>query len=75
MSQTPKSVLRPGSSASSAWRSLGIWAAVAFARLKDLAPYAMIELVLPGGSVLALTLWLYRRRRKGPAMTASLKAL
>jgi hypothetical protein len=34
-------------------------------RLKALAPYAMIELVLPGGSVMALLLWLYRRRTNG----------
>jgi hypothetical protein len=34
-------------------------------RLKALAPYAMIELVLPGGSVVALALWLYRRRKNG----------
>jgi hypothetical protein len=34
-------------------------------RLKALAPYAMIELVLPGGSVMALALWLYRRRKNG----------
>jgi hypothetical protein len=33
--------------------------------LKALAPYAMIELVLPGGSVMALLLWLYRRRKSG----------
>jgi hypothetical protein len=32
-------------------------------RLKALAPYAMIELVMPGGSVMALLLWLYRRRK------------
>jgi hypothetical protein len=32
-------------------------------RLKALAPYAMIELVLPGGSVMALLLWLYRQRK------------
>jgi hypothetical protein len=32
-------------------------------RLKAFAPYAMIEIVLPGGSVMALLLWLYRRRR------------
>jgi hypothetical protein len=32
-------------------------------RLKAFAPYAMIELVLPGGSVMALLLWLYRRRQ------------
>jgi len=30
-------------------------------KLKGLAPYAAIELVLPGGSVLALLLWVYRR--------------
>jgi hypothetical protein len=34
-------------------------------RLKALAPYAMMELVLPGGSVMALLLWLYRRRKSG----------
>jgi hypothetical protein len=34
-------------------------------RLKALAPYAMIELVLPGGSVMALLLFLYRRRKNG----------
>jgi hypothetical protein len=32
-------------------------------RLKALAPYAMIELVLPGGSVMAFLFWLYRRRK------------
>jgi hypothetical protein len=40
-------------------------AVAAIAWLKALAPYAMIELVLPGGSVMALALWLYRRRRNG----------
>jgi hypothetical protein len=34
-------------------------------RFKALAPYALIELVLPGGSVMALLLWLYRRRKNG----------
>jgi hypothetical protein len=43
----------------------GVYAAAAFMRLKALAPYAMIELVLPGGSVMALLLWLYRRRKSG----------
>lgn len=33
-------------------------------KLMDLAPYALIELILPGGSVMALLLWLYRRRKK-----------
>lgn len=40
-------------------------AAAVIARLKALAPYALIELVLPGGSLMALLLWLYRRRKNG----------
>jgi hypothetical protein len=56
-------------------RTLGAWATMIFARLKDLAPYAVIELLLPGGSVLALTLWFYRRRRSVPALARSLNAL
>jgi hypothetical protein len=35
------------------------------AKLRDLAPYAAIELVLPGGSLMALLLWLYRRQKRG----------
>ena len=31
--------------------------------LKEVAPYAAIELVLPGGTILAILCWLYRRRR------------
>jgi hypothetical protein len=42
------------------WRGC---AAVVIVRLKALAPYAVMELVLPGGSVMALLLWLYRRRK------------
>jgi hypothetical protein len=41
------------------------YAAVVIAKLKVLAPYALIELILPGGSVMAIALWLYRRRRSG----------
>jgi hypothetical protein len=44
------------------------WAAYAAAvivRFRALAPYALIELILPGGSVVALLLWLYRRRKNG----------
>lgn len=47
---------------------LKVWgrrAVAVLVRLKALAPYAMIELVLPGGSVMALLLWLYRRRKNG----------
>ena len=32
------------------------------ARLRELAPYAAI-LVIPGGSLMALLLWVYRRKR------------
>jgi hypothetical protein len=42
------------------WRAC---AAVVIVRLKAFAPYALMELVLPGGSVMALLLWLYRRRK------------
>ena len=56
-------------------RTVGAWAAVVFARLKELAPYAVIELLLPGGSVVALTLWCYRRRKKIPTLARSLNAL
>jgi hypothetical protein len=34
------------------------------AKLREFAPYAAIELVLPGGSLMALGLWLYRRQRR-----------
>jgi hypothetical protein len=44
------------------WRRRAV---VVIVRIKALAPYAMIELVLPGGSVMALLLWLYRRRKNG----------
>ena len=43
----------------------GGYAAAVIVRFKALAPYALIELVLPGGSVMALLLWLYRRRKSG----------
>jgi hypothetical protein len=48
-----------------ALRNWGVYAAALIVRFKALAPYALIELVLPGGSVMALLLWLYRRRKNG----------
>ena len=36
----------------------------ALTALRALAPYAAIELLLPGGSLVALVLWLYRRYKK-----------
>jgi hypothetical protein len=41
----------------------GGYAAGVIVRCKAVAPYALIELILPGGSVIALLLWLYRRRK------------
>jgi hypothetical protein len=41
------------------------YAAAGVVRFRALAPYALIELILPGGSVMALLLWLYRRRKNG----------
>jgi hypothetical protein len=37
--------------------------AITAERLRELAPYAAI-LVLPGGSLMALVLWLYRRQKR-----------
>ena len=31
-------------------------------QLRNLGPYLAVELILPGGSLLALILWLYRHR-------------
>jgi hypothetical protein len=38
------------------------WLARAVAILKNLGPYAAIEILLPGGTLIALLLWLHRRR-------------
>ena len=38
--------------------------AAVVAKLREFAPYAALELVMPGGSLMALGLWLYRRQRK-----------
>jgi hypothetical protein len=45
-------------------RSLGIYVKAVVGRLKDVAPYAVMELILPGGSLMALLFWLYRRRKR-----------
>lgn len=43
---------------------LKAYAEAVVAKFRAVAPYALIELILPGGSVMALLLWLYRRQRK-----------
>jgi hypothetical protein len=37
------------------------WFSRALGRLGQFGPYLTIELLLPGGSLIALLLWLYRR--------------
>jgi hypothetical protein len=43
--------------------------------LRGLGPYAAIELLLPGGSVIALLVWLYRHRANIGARTLAAGAL
>jgi hypothetical protein len=56
-------------------RKLSAYAATVVAKLRDLAPYAVIEFVLPGGSLMALLLWVYRRQKRGPGFLDSLNTL
>jgi hypothetical protein len=34
------------------------------AGMREFGPYAAIELLVPGGSVIAVLLWLYRRHKR-----------
>jgi hypothetical protein len=38
---------------------------------RDMGPYLLVEILLPGGSLLALALWLYRRRESLTAVSIS----
>jgi len=38
------------------------WIVWIVGQLRNLGPYLAVELILPGGSLLALLLWLYRHR-------------
>jgi hypothetical protein len=42
---------------------LAAWITRLGAILRQLGPYAAVEILLPGGTLMALLLWLYRRRR------------
>jgi hypothetical protein len=48
---------------------LSHWFARLPALLRGLGPYAAIELLLPGGSIIALLIWLYRHRASVGART------
>jgi hypothetical protein len=41
---------------------LSRWTRRTASRLSELGPYLAIELIMPGGSLLALGLWWYRHR-------------
>ena len=47
--------------------------AVCFGHLQRLGPYMIMELVLPGGTLFALSLYVYRHKR--PELKAMLKRL
>jgi len=38
------------------------WIVWIIGQLRNLGPYLAVELILPGGSLVALLLWLYRHR-------------
>jgi hypothetical protein len=76
MAPAMKSTLLGAAELASARGTLASWAMRGLALARSLGPYAAIELLLPGGSVLALVLWLYRRRRRNPtASTGSARLL
>ena len=56
-------------------RKLNNHALTVATKLREFAPYAAIELILPGGSLMALMLWLYRRRKKFSFFQAIFKKL
>ncbi len=45
-------------------KKLSVWLRQGLAGVRQLGPYAVMELVLPGGTVIAVLLWLYRRHQR-----------
>ena len=60
----PESTGGRGTSYGKPPRTWSAHTAAVVAKLREFAPYAAIELIMPGGSVMALLLWLYRRQKK-----------
>jgi hypothetical protein len=60
----PESTGSRGAPCRTAPRTWSAHTGAVVARLREFAPYAAMELVLPGGSLMALGLWLYRRQRR-----------
>jgi hypothetical protein len=45
-------------------KKLTNWLLRGLAGVRELGPYAAVELLLPGGSLLVVLLWLYRRHKR-----------
>jgi hypothetical protein len=45
-------------------KKLSVWLVRGLGGLREFGPYAVAELLLPGGTVIAVLLWLYRRHRR-----------
>jgi len=54
---------------------LNLWFARLPALLRSVGPYAAIELLLPGGSIIALLIWLFRQRANVGAQAWDARAL
>jgi hypothetical protein len=70
----PESTGSRGTSCRKPPRRWSAHTAAVVAKLREFAPYAAMELVMPGGSLMALGLWLYRRQKKAsllPRMASS----
>ena len=48
-------------------KKLSAWFPGGLAGLREFGPYALAELLLPGGTVVAVLLWFYRRHRRAEA--------
>jgi hypothetical protein len=50
-------------------KNLSVWLQRGLAACRELGPYAIVELLVPGGTVVAVLLWLYRRHRRAVVHT------
>jgi hypothetical protein len=64
LNASPESTGGRGAPCRTPLRTWSAHTAAVVAKLREFAPYVAIELVMPGGSLMALGLWLYRRQRK-----------
>jgi hypothetical protein len=64
----PESTGSRGTSCRKPPRRWSAHTAAVVAKLREFAPYAAMELVMPGGSLMALGLWLYRRQKKASVL-------